>query len=147
MGSHYPFGYLKHKLWPKEGPRVKLPIWLPTTKSRESPNLLFSSGMSHTVEKFPTRVITLLSTSSQSKVYTRSYEPAKLREFQFREFRDSQLGSPETKWHLGASPVDRHKEYYKGEDGGFPQVWVVMNLVSLCLPMAHPCTKSATTTH
>ncbi len=25
MGSHDPFGHLKHKLWPKEGPRVKLP--------------------------------------------------------------------------------------------------------------------------
>jgi hypothetical protein len=36
MGSHYPFGHLKHKLWPKEGPGVKLPVWLPTRKSRES---------------------------------------------------------------------------------------------------------------
>ncbi len=26
MGSHDPFGDLKHKLWPKEGPRVKLAI-------------------------------------------------------------------------------------------------------------------------
>ncbi len=26
MGSHDPFGYLKHKLWPKEGLEVKLPI-------------------------------------------------------------------------------------------------------------------------
>jgi hypothetical protein len=34
---HDPFGYLKHKLWPKEGSSVKLPIWLPTTKSWESP--------------------------------------------------------------------------------------------------------------
>ncbi len=33
---HDPFGHLKHKLWPKEGSGVKLPIWLPTTKSRES---------------------------------------------------------------------------------------------------------------
>jgi hypothetical protein len=24
--SHYSSGYLKHKLWPKEGPKVKLPI-------------------------------------------------------------------------------------------------------------------------
>jgi hypothetical protein len=27
---------LQPKLWAKEGPRVKLPIWLPTTKSWES---------------------------------------------------------------------------------------------------------------
>jgi hypothetical protein len=26
MGSHDPFAYLKHKLWPKEGLGIKLPI-------------------------------------------------------------------------------------------------------------------------
>jgi hypothetical protein len=36
MGSHCSFGHLKHKLWLKEGPRVELPIWLPTRKSQES---------------------------------------------------------------------------------------------------------------
>jgi hypothetical protein len=37
MGSHDPFGQLKHKLWPKEGLAVKLAIWLPTTKIQKSP--------------------------------------------------------------------------------------------------------------
>jgi hypothetical protein len=36
MGSHRRFGHLKHKLWPKERPGVKLAVWLPTTKSQES---------------------------------------------------------------------------------------------------------------
>jgi len=36
MASHEPFGHLQHKLWLKEGPRVKLAVWLPTSKSRES---------------------------------------------------------------------------------------------------------------
>jgi hypothetical protein len=36
MASHEPFGHLKHKLWAKERPGVKLAVWLPTTKSRES---------------------------------------------------------------------------------------------------------------
>jgi hypothetical protein len=36
MTSHCPFGHLQPKLWAKEGPGVKLPIWLPTTNSRES---------------------------------------------------------------------------------------------------------------
>jgi hypothetical protein len=36
MGSHDPFGHLKHKLWPKEGAKVKLAIWFPTIKSQES---------------------------------------------------------------------------------------------------------------
>jgi len=51
------------------------------------------------------------------------------------------LWSPSTKWHLGAGLVARHKIYYKGEGGGFPQVWVVVSLVSLCLPVVSPCTK------
>ena len=37
MGLHDPFGYLKHKLWPNEGPKIKLSIWFPTTKSWEFP--------------------------------------------------------------------------------------------------------------
>jgi hypothetical protein len=36
MGSHYSFEHLKHKLWAKEGSGVKLPVWLSTTKCRES---------------------------------------------------------------------------------------------------------------
>jgi hypothetical protein len=40
MGSHDPFGYLEYKLWPKEGPGIKLPIWLPTTKSWKSSRFL-----------------------------------------------------------------------------------------------------------
>jgi hypothetical protein len=36
MASHWPFGHLQPKLWAKEGPGVKLTIWFPTTKSRES---------------------------------------------------------------------------------------------------------------
>jgi hypothetical protein len=37
MGSHDPFGYLKHKLWRKEWSKVKLSIWFPTIKSWELP--------------------------------------------------------------------------------------------------------------
>jgi hypothetical protein len=40
-----------------------------------------------------------------------------------------------------------HREYYKGEGGGFPQVQAVMSFVSLRLPVAHPCTKGASTMH
>ncbi len=40
------------------------------------------------------------------------------------------LGSPGTKCHLDTAPMETHKEYYKGESGGFPQVWAVVSLVS-----------------
>jgi len=36
IASHCPFGHLQTKLWANEGPGVKLPVWLPTTKSQES---------------------------------------------------------------------------------------------------------------
>jgi len=36
MGWHEPFGHLQHKLWQKERSGVKLVVWLPTIKSRES---------------------------------------------------------------------------------------------------------------
>jgi hypothetical protein len=47
MGSHDSFGHLKHKLWPKERPGVKLAVWLPTTKSRESTRFTSLQAMCH----------------------------------------------------------------------------------------------------
>jgi hypothetical protein len=44
------------------------------------------------------------------------------------------LGSPRTKSHLGVAPVERHRVYYKGEGGGFPQVRAVMSHVCLSCP-------------
>jgi hypothetical protein len=61
----------------------------------------------------------------------------------FGKFWDSQLGSLGTKWHLGVGPVARHKDYYKREGGGFFQVRVVVNLVSLYLPMHQKCLNYA----
>jgi hypothetical protein len=45
---------------------------------------------------------------------------SKVTESQFQDFQDSQIQSPETKWHLGVTPMARHREYYKGEGDGFP---------------------------
>jgi hypothetical protein len=36
-----------------------------------------------------------------------------------------------------------HKEYYKGEGGGFPQVRAVMSFVNPCMYVLHSCIKSA----
>jgi hypothetical protein len=51
------------------------------------------------------------------------------------------FGSLGTKCHLGAGLMARHKVYYKGEGGGFPQIWAVVSFVSLCLLVAYSCTK------
>ncbi len=47
MGLHYLFEYLKHKSWPKEGLRIKLPIWLLTIKSQESPQFFYINVACH----------------------------------------------------------------------------------------------------
>jgi hypothetical protein len=44
------------------------------------------------------------------------------------------LGSPGTKSHLDVVPVERCRVYYKGEGGGFPQVWAMVSLVGLSCP-------------
>jgi len=93
------------------------------------------------------KATTLLETSPQLEVYTISYWPPKLRESQFREFQDSQFGSRKAKSHLGAGPVARHKKYYKGEIGGFPQVRFVVSLMNSCLPVVCLCTKCVPTMH
>ncbi len=57
------------------------------------------------------------------------------------------FGIPRTKSHLDVGLVERWKLYYKGEGGGFPQVWAVVSLVSPSLHVAYPSTKSAPTMH
>jgi hypothetical protein len=57
------------------------------------------------------------------------------------------FGSPVTKYHLDVGLMERHKVYYKGEGGGFPQVRAVVSLVNSNLPVARPSTKSVPTMH
>ncbi len=52
------------------------------------------------------------------------------------------LGSLRTKGHLDVDPMERHKEYYKGEGGDFPQVRAMVSLVSPKLLVTHPSTKN-----
>jgi hypothetical protein len=57
------------------------------------------------------------------------------------------LGSLETKNHLDVGLMERHRVYYKGEGGGFPQVRAVVNLVNPSLPVTRHSTKSVPTMH
>jgi hypothetical protein len=57
------------------------------------------------------------------------------------------FGRSRTKCHLDVCLVERHKVYYKGESGGFPQVRAMVNLVNLNLLVVRPITKSAQTMH
>jgi hypothetical protein len=51
------------------------------------------------------------------------------------------------KCHLDVGLVERHIIYYKGEGGGFPQVWAVVSLVNLSLHVVCPSTKNVQTMH
>jgi hypothetical protein len=51
------------------------------------------------------------------------------------------------KMTFGCWSMARHKIYYKGEGGGFPQVQAVVSLVSPSLPVARPNTKNVTIMH
>jgi hypothetical protein len=134
MGSHDSFGHLKHKLWPKERLGVKLAIWLPTIKSRESTRFpcaqvacdipLESSDKGYNFASYFISIRTL---------HAKLWAP-KVARVPTLAILGLSLGSPKIKCHLDVGLVKKHKVYYKGEDGGFPQVQVVMNLVSLVSP-------------
>jgi hypothetical protein len=150
MGFHDTFEFLKHKLWPKEGPRIKLSIWHPTIKSRESPWSPCMQVVCRWCAKYRWKVLDEgynFSLNFISKLWASKVAGVSISGISISRISGLQLGSPGTKWHLGAGLVAKHKEYYKGEGGGFPQVRAMVNFMSLCLFVACPCTKSGPTMH
>ncbi len=130
MRLHDPFGHFKHKWWPKGGPKVKnrpdflMCRWRVTYRWK-----VFNNGYNF-----------FLYLISIGGLHTKLWPP-KVAEVLVVKISGLPLGNSETKWHLDAGPMARHKAYYKGEGGGFPQVWVVVSLMSLCLLVARSCTK------
>jgi len=106
-------------------------------------------GVRHVVEKLLMRVTTLLQTSSQSEVCTKNYgaPKPKVKGISTLGILGFPFGSPGTKCHLDVGLVERHKVYYKGEGGGFPQVRAVMSLVISSLLVTRPNTKNVQTMH
>jgi len=114
MGSHDPFGYFKHKLWPKEN-------W-------ES-NCQFDSRPLKVKNRFdflPWRWLATYHWKDLNEGYNFALELISIRGLHTKLWASKitwvpilrisglPFGSPGTKWHLGASPMARHKEYYKG---------------------------------
>jgi hypothetical protein len=147
MGSHGPFRFLKHKLWPKEGLGIKLSIWLSTTKSWESPWFLCLQVACNIPLKISWRGLQLgLDFISIRGLQKKLWAP-KVMGIQILRILGLQLGSPRTKWHLCAGPMAMYREYYKGKGVIFPQVQAVVNLMSSCLFVVCPCTKSGLAMH
>jgi hypothetical protein len=147
IGLHHPFGHPKHKLWPKERPRVKLAIWLPITKSRESTQFPCVQVTCH---------IPLESSRWELKLFFRPHiNPKSVKKVMGPKIAGVlslgisglPLASLGTKGHLDVAIVEKHRIYYKGEGGGFPQVRAMVSLVSPSLPMVRLSTKSVPTMH
>jgi hypothetical protein len=148
MGSHDPFGHLKHKLWPNL--RAKRQIGKFDSrplKVKNRPDFLVCRWLAtYHWKDFDKGYNFALDFISIGGLHTKVWAPklAKVPTFGISRL---PLGSPETKCHLDVGPMVRHKVYYKGEGGGFPQVWAVVSFVSPSLPMARFSTKSAPTMH
>jgi hypothetical protein len=129
MTSHWQFGHLQPKLWAKEGPRVKLAIWLPTTKSQESTFFRRPIWACNMALKRPRRglqlwfrpccdptlqsgVMAVQSCGSPAEIISRLY-----------------FGSSGNLCHSDVASATNRREYYMGEGGGFPRVRAVVSLV------------------
>jgi len=147
MGSHDPFGHLKHKLWPKKRLGVKLTIWLPTSKSRKSTRFPYVKVVCDIPLESSQWRLQLFFKPYLNQRSTHKVIKPKVAGVLTLGISGLPFGSPEIKCHLDVGLLERHKVYYKGEGGGFPQVRAMVSVVSLSMPMARPNTKSAPTMH
>jgi hypothetical protein len=116
-------------------------------KSGIDPISLCASGMRHTVENLLTRGYNFaLDLIVIRGLHTKLWGP-KVAGVPTLGILGLPFGSFETKCHLDVALVERRKVYYKGEGGGFPQVWAVVSLVSPNLLVARLNTKNAQTMH
>jgi hypothetical protein len=133
MWSHDPFGYLKHKLWPKEGLGVKLPIWFLATKSWKSPRFLCTYHWKALNEGYNFA----LDFTSIGGLHTKLWA-SKVMGVPILGILGLSLGSPETKCHLGVGSMASHKVYYKGKVVISPKsgLWWVL-WIRVCMWFVH----------
>jgi len=129
MSSHWQFGHLQPKLWAKEGPGVKLPVWLPTTKSQESTSSrrpIWMCDMALERSRwglqlwFRPRCNPTL--QSGVMVVQSSGSPA-------GTILGLHFESPGNLCHSDVASATSRREYYMGEGGDFPRVRAVVSLV------------------
>jgi hypothetical protein len=125
MGSHYSFGHLKHKLWPKEGPGVELPGVRQfdsrplNVENRPLPEVRIGSAIR--CWKISTKATTSVQTSLRSERAVGSYELPKSRDStrdNFGTISGLQLGSPGNLCHLDVAPEMWRRVYYREYGGG-----------------------------
>jgi len=142
MGSHDPFGHLKHKLWPKGGLGVKMAQKVGNHLDFIVCRWCATYCWKNLDEGYNFGWDLISIEGLHAKLWAR-----KVVRVLIVRISGLPLGSLGTKCHLDVGLVERQIIFYKGEGGGFPQVRAMVNLVSPSLPVAHPNIKSASTMH
>jgi hypothetical protein len=142
MGSHDPFGHFKHKFYgQKKGWESNWQFDFRLLKVENHSNFLACRWcVTYHWEALNEIYNFALNLISIEGLHTKLWAP-KVTGIPIVGILKLPLGNPRTKWHLSVGPVARHRVYYKGEGGGFPQVYTVVSFVNLCLLMVRPCTK------
>jgi hypothetical protein len=147
MASHWSFEHMQPKLWEKEGSGVKLAIWLPTTKSRES------TSSRHPIRKYD---MALEKSRRGLQLWLRPRCDRTLQSIVMavQNFRSPtgtisglHFGSPKKLCHWDVASIVSCKEYYMGEGGGFLESgswWVLCVQVPVACPNTQRCPKCQT---
>jgi len=129
MASHWQFGHLQPKLWAKERPGVKLAVWLPTTKSRESTSSRRRLGECNTALESSRRDLQHWFKTRPDPSSGRGAMAAQSSGSPTGTLSGLHFGSPNKMCHSDVASATNRKEYYKVEGGGFPRVRAVVSLV------------------
>jgi hypothetical protein len=129
MASHWSFGHLQPKLWAKEGPGVKLAVWLLTTKSRESTSSWRRLEECDTALESSRRKLQLWFKTCSDPSSGREVMAVQSSESPAGTLSGLHFGSPNKMCHSNVASATSRRKYYMGEGGGFPRIRAVMSLV------------------
>jgi len=129
MASHWQFGHLQPKLWAKERPGVKLTVWLPTTKSRESTSSRRRLGKCDTALESSRRELQHWFKTRPDSSSGRGAMAVQSSGSPAGTLSGLHFGSSNKMCHSDVASVTSHREYYMGEGGSFPRVRAVVSLV------------------
>jgi hypothetical protein len=129
MASHWSFEHMQPKLCAKEGPGVKLAVWLPTTKSREStssPHPIWECDMAL---KRSRRGLQLWFRLCCDRTLQLGVMGSQCYKSPTETISGLHFGSPKNLCHLDVASIASCREYYMREGGGFPRVRTVVSFV------------------
>jgi hypothetical protein len=129
MASHWSFGHLQPKLWAKEGPGVKLAVWLPATKSQESTSFRHPIWECNMALKRSWRGLQLWFRPRHDLTLHSGVMSSQSSGTPIGTISRLHFGSPKNLCHLDVASTASCREYYMREGGGFPLVRAVVSLV------------------